>query len=62
MKKHAKYIPLELSGSELEELVTRLRDRLFLEFWSETEADSKKEEIKTRIEENIYAVLESSLR
>ncbi len=62
MKKHGKYIPLELSGSELEELVTRLRDRLFLEFWSETEEDSKKDEIKTRIEKNIYAVLESSLR
>lgn len=62
MKKHVKYIPLELSGSELEELVGRLRDRLFLEFWSETEEDSKKREIITRIEKNIYAVLESSLR
>lgn len=62
MKKHVKYIPLELSGSELEELVSRLRDRLYQEFWSENETDSKKEEIITRIERNIYAVLESSLR
>ncbi len=62
MKKHVKYVPLEISGSELEVFVDNLRDKLYLEFWSETEGNSKKEEIKSRIEKNVYAVLESTLK
>ncbi|UCE67538.1 MAG: hypothetical protein JSU85_05870 [Candidatus Zixiibacteriota bacterium] len=62
MKKHVKYVPLEISGSELEAFVNNLRDKLYQEFWPETEENSRKEEIKSRIEKNVYAVLESSLK
>ena len=62
MKKHLKFIPLDISGPELEIFVNSLIDRLYSEFWSDTEDYSKKEEIRSRIEKNIYAVLESSLK
>jgi hypothetical protein len=60
MKKHLKYVPLEISGTELNTFVNRLIDRLYHEFWSENEEYAKKEEIRLRIERNIYSVLESS--
>ena len=62
MKKHSAFVPLELSGAELETFVNELRDKLYSEFWSETDENSKREEIKSRIEKNIYSVLESSLK
>jgi len=61
MKKHSAFVPLELSGAELENFVNKLKNKLYLEFWSETDENSKSEEIKSRIEKNIYSVLETSL-
>jgi hypothetical protein len=62
MKKHSAFVPLELSGAELEDFVTELKTKLYLEFWSGDEENSEMEEIKSRIERNIYSVLESSLK
>jgi hypothetical protein len=55
MKKHAGFVPLELSGSELEEFVIKLRDRLFSEFWPNFVGSPEEKKIKARIEKNIYS-------
>ena len=62
MKKRSQFVPLEISGSELEAFVYKLKEKLYSEFWSEPEQNPQKDEIKARIEKNIYSVLESSLR
>jgi len=62
MKKHVKYVPLEISGTELDSFVNELKDKLYLEFWSSEEDDTKKDEIKDRIKKNIYLALETSMK
>jgi hypothetical protein len=59
MKKRSEYVPLELSGEELETFVDKLGDRLYSEFWT-SEDDSRRQEIINRIKKNIYSVLETS--
>ena len=61
MKKHLKFIPLEISDKELDSFISSLTDKLYSEFWSDDEEDSRKKEIKARIEKNIHVVLESTL-
>jgi len=62
MKKRTEYIPLELSGSELEAFVDELREKLYREFWSSEKDDTKIDEIKNRIKKNIYLALETSMK
>ena len=59
MKKRSEYVPLELSGEELEAFVDKLGDRLFYEFWSTEEDDSRKQEIISRIKGSIFSALET---
>ncbi len=59
MKKHADFVPLEISGDDLEDFVANLRDKLFKEFWSDIADDSKKELIKSRLTKNIVSALKS---
>ncbi len=58
MKKHADFVPLEISGDDLEDFVAQLRDKLFNEFWSDITDDEKKEMIKSRLTKNIVFVLD----
>lgn len=62
MKKHAEYVPFELSDTELENFVAKLRDRLFAEFWSDFSGNTEEAKIKARIEKNIYAAFEAVLK
>lgn len=62
MKKHVKYVPLEISGTELDAFVNELKNKLYSEFWSSEEDDTKKDEIKDRIKKNIYLALETSMK
>lgn len=59
MKKRPQYVPLELSGEELDAFVDKLGDKLFSEFWSSEDDDFRKREIKSRIKNSIYSALET---
>ena len=61
MKKRAEYVPLELSGQELEKFVSELENKLYCQFWSLEEDNAKKEEIKGLIRKNIYLALENTM-
>lgn len=60
MKKRSEYVPLEISGNELDAFISELEDKLYSEFWSSEEDDSKKEEIKRLIRKNIFLALETA--
>jgi hypothetical protein len=62
MKKRSEYVPLEISGNELEAFVNELEDKLYSQFWSLEEDKSKKEQIKGLIRKNIYLALENAMR
>ena len=62
MKKRADFIPLELSGAELDQFVIKLRDKLFTEFWPDFTGGPEEAGIKSRIEKNIYSAFESVLK
>lgn len=62
MKKRTEYVPLELSGQELEAFISELEDKLYSQFWSSEEGESKKVEIKGLIRKNIYLALENATR
>ena len=59
MKKHAEYVPLEISGSDLDVLVNQLRDKILNEFWSGETDETKIEKIKSQLTKNIFSVLNS---
>jgi hypothetical protein len=62
MKKHVKFVPLEISGTDLDAFVIELEEKLYSEFWSAEQDDSKRDEIKDRIKKNIYLALETSMK
>ena len=62
MKKRADYVPLELSGAELDRFVANLRDKLFSEFWSDYGGSPGEKVIKSRLEKNIYSAFDSVLK
>ncbi len=57
MKRRSEYVPLEISGEKLDFFVAELREKLLNEFWASVPEGREKEEIKARIELNIYAAL-----
>ncbi len=59
MKKHAEYVPLEISGPDLDVLVNQLRDKILNEFWSDETDEEKIENIKSQLTKNILSVLNS---
>jgi hypothetical protein len=62
MKKRSEYVPLEISGNELEVFVNELEDKLYSQFWSSEEDKFKKEQIRGLIRKNIYLALENAMR
>lgn len=61
MKKRSEYVPLEISGNELEVFVKELEDKLYSQFWSSEEDKFKKEQIRGLIRKNIYLALENAM-
>ena len=60
MKKHSKYVPLEISDDGLASLVDGLSIKLLAEFWPSIPEGPQKEEIKSRLEKNIFSALNVS--
>jgi hypothetical protein len=55
MNKRETYVELELSGERLDSLVSALRDRLLDEFWGHVPEGAQRDEIKARLERNIFS-------
>lgn len=58
MNKRMDYVPLELSGDKLNNIVGQLRDKLLDEFWPGLPNDDKRRQISDRLERNILASFE----
>jgi hypothetical protein len=57
MKKYSEYVSLDISDDGLAVLVNGLSDKLLNEFWPTIPDGPQKDEIKTRLEKNIYSAL-----
>jgi len=58
MNKRQDYVPLELSGDKLNNIVGQLRDKLLDEFWPGIPNDDKRRQISDRLEKNILLSFE----
>lgn len=61
MRKLSAYVPLEISGDRLDNIIIEIRDKIVNEFWSSTPSGTKKKEIEKRIEQSIKNALGISL-
>jgi hypothetical protein len=57
MNKRQQFVELELSGEKLDSLVSGLRDKLLGEFWAHIPEGDYRDQIKLRLEKNIFAAL-----
>ena len=58
MNKRQDYVPLELSGDKLNNIVGDLRDKLLDEFWHGIPDGDRRRQISDRLERNILASFE----